>query len=89
MHPVTTGSIFSIGKPYAAVRVKRKGKNLTVENGGIMIVSADTKFTELPSDMNVISEEQLPIPASGRFLISTETIDPFHIVIDYQKTERV
>jgi hypothetical protein len=76
--------IMRLEKPYAAVKVERKGKRLVVIPGSICLVKPGTEFAVL-YDHKVVSEDGETLQPSGVFYISTETFDPYHLVIDWMK----
>lgn len=83
MHPASGSYTFTIDKPYAAVKVERKGKTLKLLPGEVFIAKEDTRYTELPKEYKLLTPDGEEIVPHGKFLISTETLDPFHIVLDY------
>ncbi|QHW35702.1 glycoside hydrolase family 5 protein (plasmid) [Paenibacillus rhizovicinus] len=85
MHPLQGHYARSLDKPYAAVKAIRKGKRLIVVPGSFFISRADTMFISLPDDYQVVSEEGKVLPATGSFMISAETFDPYHVLVDYQQ----
>ena len=75
-------------RPYAGVTVKHitsRAKNryiITDEAGDTLVrIKSDTLIRELPRDA-IIDDNKQPIPPSGRYFITAETHDPYHIVID-------
>ena len=75
-------------RPYAGITVKHitgRTKNhyvLTDEVGDTIVrVKKDTLLCELPRD-TVLDDKKQPIPPSGRYFITSETSDPYHIVLD-------
>lgn len=72
----------NIGKIYCAVKVKFKSNKLYVEDGGISVVKPDTKIAELPTKFKVYNSENEEVQPSGKFYISVETINPFHLLMD-------
>ncbi|KJD42797.1 hypothetical protein [Paenibacillus terrae] len=85
MHPLQGHFSKSLHKPYAAVQVKREGKKLIIVPETVFISRADTMYITLPAEYQVISQDGDVISASGLFMISSETFDPYHVLIDYQK----
>lgn len=81
-HIVKGGSPKAIGRKHCAVKVQIKDKNLYLVEDGFCIVTPDTLILPLPSDIKVYSEDGEEIPASGKFYVSAETINPYHLVID-------
>lgn len=75
---------YKIGQEKIAVKVERvKGKKqYRVMPGEISIVKSGTTVAELPKDCSIVNELGEEIKPTGRFLITVETIDPYHLVID-------
>lgn len=73
-----------IGQEKAAVKVEKiKGtKQYRIVPGEISIVRSDAVVAELPRDCSVVNDVGKEIKPMGNFLITTETIDPYHLVID-------
>ena len=72
----------SLGSPRAAVKVRRISKNkYEVVPGGICVLDAATLVKE-NKDAYIIDDNGEKVTASGRFLWTAETIDPFHLVVD-------
>ena len=71
----------ALGCTRACVTVKRDGDRLVVQEG-IGFVEYDAVFAELPSRISVVDKDGEEIKATGRFLVSTETFDPFHVLVD-------
>lgn len=84
MHPISGSISFSLGKPYAAVTVMRKGKQLIIQPGDVFIAKSNVRFAEIPDEYEVVDQEGNRISADGKFLISVETFDPFHAVVDFR-----
>jgi hypothetical protein len=74
----------ALGRPYAAVMVgvEDRGRVLRVVTGEIVIARADALVVDLPPDVRVIDPDGGPIRQSGRFLVTVETFDPYHLVLD-------
>lgn len=71
--------------PRVGVKVKRSGReNYVIVPGedSVMLVRAGTLIKELESDERILSEDGEPVNATGRFFLSCETIDPFHVAFD-------
>ncbi len=67
-------------KPWACVSVKLVGKNrLSVVPGSVGIIKTDTTWALLPENVIVEDDEE---KIEGSFAISTETVDPYHVLID-------
>ena len=77
-----------IGRAWAAVKVEAKYKGTTcwleLVPGEIVVLKADATVYELPDDILVLDPETSePIPSCrGRFLITAETFDPYHLICD-------
>ncbi|MFB5269350.1 hypothetical protein ACE41H_21560 [Paenibacillus enshidis] len=86
MHPLQKENKHSreLGRPYAAVQVEHINKVLVVIPGSVSILKEETKITKLPSAYPVVDSEGYLIKPSGQFYITTETFDPYHMVIDLQ-----
>lgn len=86
MHPLSGQNALGMQLPhtYAAVIAHRDGKNLVVQAGSFMLVKEGTHFAPLyDSGFQVISEDGVPIQATGSYYISVETMDPQHVIIDW------
>ena len=72
-----------LGKPMAAIKVKRIGRSNTYEivPDSICMLDGATLVTE-NYGANIIDNDGERVDASGRFLWTVETIDPFHLVVD-------
>ena len=67
-----------------AVEVRRinRSNKFQVVPDKICMLKEGTLVSELPSNFKVVDEAGNEIKALGRFLISVETIDPYHLVTD-------
>jgi len=76
----------AIGKPRAAVVVevekKRAPCTLRVQDGSICILKSDAIMAPLPDGVVVRSADGKPIKPTGRFFVSTESFDPYHLLTD-------
>lgn len=72
----------AVGRPRAAVVVRfdRAAKAVRLQPDGIFVLKADALVT--PLDLPVLDEDGTPIKATGKFHITTETFDPYHMVTD-------
>ena len=52
------------------------------ENEPICVVKAGTEVVEMTDGETVVLPDGNEIPATGRYFRTTETIDPYHIVLD-------
>ena len=71
-------------RPYAAVRVERTGGRpavLTVV-GPVRFVTLGTLLLELPAEVRVVDGEGAPVAPSGRYYITQDTCDPYHLLVD-------
>jgi len=84
MHPLNNPRVISLGTTRAAVPVTRKGKTFAVD-GPVTVARADTNWAELPAAFKVVGKDGQEIPASGKFLITVNSIDPFHLITDYNE----
>lgn len=75
---------YRIGQERIAVKVERiKGKKqYQIIPGEIFIIKSNTKVAELSGDYEIINEDEEKMLPTGKFLITTETIDPYHLIID-------
>lgn len=74
---------YRIGQERIAVKVEHiKGKKYQIIPGEIVIIKSNTKVAELSGDYEIINEYEEKIMPTGKFLITTETIDPYHLIID-------
>ena len=76
---------YALKQPYAGVCVKHvKNKFvITDENDEPLTrVKPGTLLVEADIDINVCTDTDEQIPASGRYFITANTIDPYHIILD-------
>lgn len=71
-----------IGCRRACVTVRYEDKTLCVQNDVIGVTNDDAEFVELPERILVVDGRGRRIKAIGKFLVSTETFNPFHLVVD-------
>jgi len=75
-------------RPLAAVRVKvvsLRPRVLEIDpdpDAPIVLIRTDTLLALLPKDVVVQSPDGDVCPAHGRFFITTESFDPYHLLID-------
>lgn len=75
--------LVKITRPWVAVCVQKVKANEVVVAGGIDIVKAGATLAPLPDRIKVVSSEgDVLRPERGRFYITTETIDPYHLICD-------
>lgn len=46
-----------------------------------LVIVRDVELVALPSDVQVLADGEV-VEATGRFFITTETLDPYHLLID-------
>lgn len=65
------------------VRVVSRGQ-LMVDPGprGLEILEGGTELCPLPDGVEVVDSEGNEVPALGTFHVTTETIDPYHLLTD-------
>lgn len=75
---------YPINKTRVAVQVERIGRtrSFRVIPDSICMINQGTLVANLPDDWKIVNEDGKEIKPAGRFLISTETIDPYHLVVD-------
>lgn len=74
-------------KPYACVKVQtvrvgRKVQLQIVPENSIFVMKVDTGLRQLPKDIPIVGPDGEVCAASGEFFVTTETFDPYHLVID-------
>lgn len=76
-------------KPWAAVKVQLVGRNtLEVVPGSICILRSGVGLTQVPEGMEVTDPEGRKLePSHGEFFVSTETFDPYHLVVDADRRD--
>lgn len=84
MYPFKVGRTLTLDKPYAAVKVQRVSKDKFILcSDGVSLLKNDAKLTELPDMFVIETEDGERVQPSGQFLITTETIDPYHLIVDW------
>lgn len=78
-HP---GSAFHLDSPRICVTAKRVGNRLVIVPDSIGILRADTPLFWLDEKFEVVSEDGQPVKPTGRFAVTAQTIDPYHVVTD-------
>lgn len=91
MHPLSLKKYkplltMELKTPFVSVTGEVKKKVITIEDSSINIAKPGTKFAKLPTDFKVVDSNGDEIPTTGSYYISTETIDPHHLIIDYTPT---
>ncbi len=92
MHPVRKNELYSartINRPRAAVRVRLERTGLVIVPGEISVLKNDAFVVPLPDRLRVVSEDgEVVKPSDGSiFLITTETMNPFHLVTQLPRDE--
>lgn len=74
----------ALGRRVAAVRVEPedRGRVLRVHDSSIVVAKANALFVELPADVRVFGPDDKELQPSGRFMVSVETMDPIHLLLD-------
>jgi hypothetical protein len=70
-----------VGRQWAAVTVRVEKGSLIVQPG-IGVLKPETLVFPVPDTVLVQGPDGEVIRPSGRFMITTETFDPYHLVID-------
>lgn len=75
---------FPIEKDRVAVKVQRIGqsKSYCIVPDSLSVIKQGTLVLNLPDGYKIIDESGEEIKAIGEFMISAETIDPYHLVVD-------
>ena len=75
---------YPINKNRAAVQVERVGRTnrFRVVEGSLYMINQVELVSNLPDDWKIVDDNGEEIKPTGRFLISAETIDPYHLVVD-------
>lgn len=70
-------------KPWAAVEIVVKGKELQIQPG-IRVAKGDVRWLELPPGFKVKGEagEEIRPDKGKRWLVSSETFDPCHLLAE-------
>lgn len=71
-----------VKRPYAYVPVELVNKTTLRVLPGVALIKPGTYVRLVPEKINVVDESGGVIPASGRFYVTSETIDPYHLLID-------
>lgn len=78
----------ALGRAHAAVRVrvlKHRPRVLVLdpdEDEPILILANDALVVALPKDVTVVTPEGEPVTSNGQFFVTTESLDPYHAVLD-------
>lgn len=71
--------------PRVGVLVKRSGRKdyqIVPGEDSVAVYKAGLSIKELEPGERILSPDGEPVTATGRFFLSCETIDPFHLVFD-------
>lgn len=71
-------------KPWAAVQVRiERGspRTLTIQPG-VSVLKVDVMLIPLPENVRVVDGDGNAVVASHRFWVTTESFDPFHLLLD-------
>jgi hypothetical protein len=96
MHFLTSDQVHYGGRSLpsrrAAVQVRvtygdRRSKKTAVLHvtDKIFVMKPDALMVELPDGVTVVDDDGKPIRPSGKFMVSVETFDPFHALVDVPK----
>jgi hypothetical protein len=53
----------------------------------VLMLKPDALLLPLPADVAVVAPDGEAVPASGRFYITAESIDPYHLLIDWLESQ--
>lgn len=70
--------------PYAGVQVKHDKKAYILDAGAkepVIIVKPNTLLIEL-DNTPILTPDKQPVKPTGKFYMTAETIEPYHIVLD-------
>lgn len=71
--------------PRVGVLVQRTGRKdykIVPGKDSLSVYKAGMTIKELDAEEHILSPDGEPVKAEGRFFLSCETIDPFHIAFD-------
>lgn len=63
-------------------RTGRKDYKIVPGKDSVSVYKAGMAIKELDAGERILSPDGEPVKAEGRFFLSSETIDPFHIAFD-------
>ncbi len=74
----------AIGKPHMAVVVQyeKAGRKLVLTDKPPVVLQLDALVAPLPRNVVVVDRQRKRVNASGQFYVTTETFDPYHLLID-------
>lgn len=83
-------AVRAVQRPWGAVEVQvlKGGKTLQVKTGSICVIKADALIIPLPKGIRVVSDEGEAIEPTWGFWVTTETFDPWHLLIDLDTSRR-
>lgn len=82
-HPMTVIRSYACVKIELHRRSAKAGGDQLHVHPGIFLIKPGSTILPLPDSIQVIdSETKEPIPASGRFFVTSESLDPFHLLLD-------
>lgn len=76
---------FELQKPRVAVKVEKKGRKLYVIPDEIHFLKPGTLLMKCPYE--VVGPDGEKIEPVGQFVMTAETIDPYHMVTDWFNSE--
>lgn len=71
-----------VKRPYACVTVELVNKTTLRVLPKIALIKPGSYVRIVPEKINVVDESGGMITASGRFYVTSESIDPYHLLID-------
>lgn len=75
--------IFPLGRKRCGVKVERINKRKhTYKVTDVCVIGEDTLMTDLPDNFQIVDAEGDEISPTGRFIMTAETMDPYHLVVD-------
>lgn len=67
-----------------AVKVRKVGpKRYEVVPDSLCVIQASSKMFHVPEEWEIVTADGDRISPTGRFLMSVETIDPYHLITDF------
>lgn len=71
-----------VQRPYACVKVEMVGKTTLRVLPGVFFIKTGSYVRAVPEKISVVDEDGKKIQASGQFYVSSESIDPYHLLLD-------
>lgn len=89
MHPINKKNVqvIQITKPMMAVIIEVQKSHLVVLKTTPKICEEGTAFAKVPDYLSVVDENGDTLSPLSGFWISTTTVNPFHLLIDYEPYE--